>query len=118
MGSALAEIAIRGDNQQTNEMYERLISQQKEFTDDQRKSQGEMTQIMMQMFNKALDTNAQVASSFALGGQTGQAPAGGAPAGPASEPQRVVVCRRCLQESPVATKFCPNCGDTLMADTR
>ena len=119
LGSALAEIAIRGDNQQTNEMYERLISQQKEFTDDQRKSQGEMTQIMMQMFNKALDTNAQVASSFAGGGsQTGQAAAGVPPAVPASESQRVVVCRRCLQESPVATKFCPNCGDTLMADTR
>ncbi|MCH8840213.1 MAG: hypothetical protein IH831_05965, partial [Planctomycetes bacterium] len=64
LGNALAEMAIRGDNQQTNEMYERLISQQKEFTDDQRKSQGEMTQIMLQMFNKALDTNAQVASSF------------------------------------------------------
>ena len=27
----------------------------------------------------------------------------------------VVLCRRCFQESSIGTKFCPNCGETLMA---
>ena len=26
----------------------------------------------------------------------------------------VVLCRRCFQESSIGTKFCPNCGETLM----
>jgi hypothetical protein len=29
-----------------------------------------------------------------------------------------VVCRSCAQESAVGTKFCPNCGSILLADTQ
>ena len=115
LGGALAEMAGR-DNEQAKAMYERLIAEQKESTDELRQNQREMTQTMQEMFNKALETQAQVASAFALGG--GQAQSGGTGAAPAPVAQRVVVCRRCLQESPTATKFCPNCGDTLMTDAR
>ena len=113
LGGALAEMA-RGDNEQAKAMYERLISEQKDATAELRQNQREMTETMKEMFNKALESQAQIASAFAHGaGQASQGRASGA-----SETQRVVVCRRCLQESPVATKFCPNCGDTLMVNPR
>ena len=115
LGGALAEMAIRGDNEQAKAMYERLISEQKDTAAEQRQSHREMTQTMQDMFNKALETQAQVASAFAQGG--GQAQPARASA-PAAETQRLVVCRRCLQESPVSTKYCPNCGDGLMAEPR
>ena len=118
LGGALAEMAIRGDNEQAKAMYERLISEQKDAAAEMRQSQREMTQTMQDMFNKALETQAQVASAFGqAGGQTGQTQRTGT-AATSPEAVRVVVCRRCLQESPVATKFCPNCGDTLMVETR
>ena len=111
-------MAVRGDNEQAKAMYERLISEQKDAAAEMRQSQREMTLTMQEMFNKALETQAQVASAFGqAGGPTGQTQRAGA-AAPSPETARVVVCRRCLQESPVATKFCPNCGDTLMVETR
>lgn len=117
LGGALAEMAARGDSEQAKAMYERLISETKESASDMRDSQREMNQTMKEMFNKALETQAQVASAFATGGgQAPQAQAGGS--APASGAQRVVVCRRCQQDSEVGTKFCPNCGDTLMVDPR
>ena len=119
LGGALAEMAASGDSEQAKAMYERLISEQKESTTDLRQSQREMTQTMQEMFNKALETQAQVSSAFAAGsGQAPQPQAGGAGTAPASSTVRVVVCRRCQQDSPVATKFCPNCGESLMTDTR
>jgi len=111
LGNAIAEIATKGDNEQANVMYERLLEEQKAASGDMRESQREMTQTMQEMFNKALETQASVAQAFAAGG--GQAPQAQPP--PAAEPQRVVLCRRCFQESSVGTKFCPNCGETLMA---
>ena len=119
LGGALAEMAARGDSEQAKAMYERLILEQKESVSDMRERQREMTQTMQEMFNKALETQAQVSSAFAAGGgQAPQAQAGGSGAAPAPGGERVVVCRRCQQDSPVATKFCPNCGDTLMVETR
>jgi hypothetical protein len=119
LGGALAEMAASGDSEQAKAMYERLIAEQKESTADMRESQREMTQTMQEMFNKALETQAQVSSAFAAGsGQAPQPQAGGAGPASASGTDRVVVCRRCQQDSPVATKFCPNCGETLMTDTR
>ena len=116
LGCALAEMAARGDSEQAKAMYERLLSEQRGASTEMRESQREMTQTMQEMFNKALETQASVAQAFAHGGgQAPQAPAaggGGAPA-PEAQAQRVIVCHRCLQESPPATKFCPNCGDTL-----
>lgn len=118
LGGALAEMAAHGDNEQATAMYERLISEQKDAAADMRQSQREMTQTMQEMFNKALETQAQVISAFAQGGASaGQTQPEGAGSSPAP-PQRVVVCRRCQQESPVATRYCPNCGDTLMTETR
>jgi len=100
-------------------MYERLLDEQKASAGEMRDSQRETTQTMQEMFNKALETQAQVSSAFAAGGgQAPQAQAGGSGAAPAPGGERVVVCRRCQQDSPVATKFCPNCGDTLMVETR
>ena len=116
LGGALAEMA-KGDNEQAKAMYERLISEQKDAAAEMRQTQREMTQTMQDMFNKALESQAQVISAFAQGGSAGQAQPGGTPS-PSSQSQRVVVCRRCQQESPVATRFCPNCGDTLMSDPR
>jgi hypothetical protein len=115
LGSAIAEIATRGDSEQAKVMYERLLEEQKAASGEMRDSQREMTQTMQEMFNKALETQASVAQAFAAGG--GQPPQAQSPAAatPAAEPQRVVLCRRCFQESPVGTKFCPNCGETLMA---
>ena len=114
LGGALAEMA-RGDNEQAKAMYERLISEQKDSAAEMRQTQREMTQTMQDMFNKALESQAQVISAFTQGsGSPGQAQSGGTP----SPSQRVVVCRRCLQESPVAARYCPNSGDTLMVDTR
>ncbi|MCH7606265.1 MAG: hypothetical protein IH962_03830 [Chloroflexi bacterium] len=118
LGGALAEIATKGNNEQANAMYERLLAEQKDATSHERESQERMTQTMQEMFNKALETQSQTAQAFAYGGgQTGQSqpPAAGAPAGTPPQAQRVVICRRCHQESPVATKFCPNCGESLMS---
>ena len=112
LGGALAEMA-RGDNEQAKAMYERLISEQKDAAAEMRQTQREMAQTMQDMFNKALESQAQVISAFAQGGGSpSQTQSGGA----SSPSQRVVVCRRCQQESPVATRYCPNCGDTLMSD--
>ena len=117
LGGALAEMAARGDSEQAKAMYERLISEQKEAAAGQRETHREMTDTMKEMFNKALETQAQVAQAFAHGG-AGQAQPAGSGASAASTPgaQRVVVCRRCSQDSPVATKYCPNCGNTLMVE--
>ena len=115
-GSAIAEIATKGESAQAKVMYERLLEEQKAASGEMRESQREMTQTMQDMFNKALETQASVAQAFAAGG--GQAPQAQTPAAgaaPSAEPQRVVLCRRCFQESSVGTKFCPNCGETLMA---
>ena len=115
LGNAIAEIATRGDNEQAKVMYERLLDEQKASAGEMRESQRETTQTMQEMFNKALETQASVAQAFAQGG--GQAAQSQPPpvAPPTAEPHRVVLCRRCFQESAVGTKFCPNCGDTLMA---
>ena len=120
LGDALAEMAGKGNNEQATAMYERLLSEQKDSTSQMRESQERVSQTMQEMFNKALETQSQVAQAFARGGgQSGQSqpPAAGAPGGAPAEaqPQRVVLCRRCHQESPVATKFCPNCGESLMS---
>jgi hypothetical protein len=119
LGSAIAEMAGSGSNQQATEMYERLLSEQKESASQARGSQEDMTRAMKEMFNKALETQAQVSQAFARGGSQSQS--GGAAETPAQPPaeqpaaQRVVVCRRCLQESGAGTRFCPNCGGSLMA---
>ena len=118
LGGALAEMAAQGGSEQAKAMYERILEEQKGAAADMRESQREMTETMREMFNKALETQAQVASAFAQGaGQAAQAqtPAAGAPGAAA---QRVVVCRRCLQESATGTRYCPNCGDTLMNEPR
>ena len=102
LGNALAEMAVRGDNEQAQAMYERLISEQKDSAAEMRQTQREMTQTMQEMFNKALESQAQVISAFAQGGgSAGQTQPGGTPS-PSAQSQRVVVCRRCQQESPVA----------------
>ena len=115
LGGALAEMAARGDSEQAKAMYERLLSEQRGASTEMRESQREMTLTMQEMFNKALETQASVAQAFGHGiGQAAQAGAAGGGGAPApTQAQRVIVCRRCLQESPLATKFCPNCGDTL-----
>ena len=105
LGGALAEMATKGNNEQANAMYERLLAEQKDATSHERESQERMTQTMQEMFNKALETQSQTAQAFAYGGgQTGQSqpPAAGAPAGAPAQAQRVVICRRCHQESPVS----------------
>ena len=122
LGGAVAEIVTKGGSEQAAAMYERLLSEQKESAGDMRESQRETTETMQEMFNKALETQAQVAQAFAMGG--GQQPQPPAPATPAQQPaseagpQRVVVCRKCQQESAVGTKFCPNCGESLLTESR
>ena len=122
LGGALAEMATKGDSEQAKVMYERLLEEQRGATTEMRESQREMTQTMQEMFNKALETQASVAQAFAHGGgqaPQAQTPAAGAPtSGTPADPQRVVLCRRCFQESAVGTKFCPNCGDSLMSEPR
>ena len=118
LGSALAEMAAQGGSEQAKAMYERILEEQKGAAADMRESQREMTETMKEMFNKALETQAQVASAFGQGaGQAAQTqtPASGAPG---AAGQRVVVCRRCLQESATGTRYCPNCGDSLMNEPR
>ena len=111
LGGALAEMAAQGGSEQAKEMYERILEEQKSASAEMRQSQREMTETMKEMFNKALETQAQVAASFGQG--IGQA-AGARGPDPVPEAQRVVVCRRCLQESFAGTKHCPNCGETMM----
>jgi len=118
LGGALAEMAAQGGSEQAKAMYERLLEEQKGAAAEMRDSQREMTETMREMFNKALETQAQVASAFAQGaGQAAQAQTPAA-AAPGAAPQRVVVCRRCLQESDTGTRYCPNCGDSLMNEPR
>ena len=119
LGGAIAEMAGSGTNEQATEMYERMLSEQKESSAQARGTQEDMTRAMQDMFNKALDTQTQVSQAFAQGGSQSQS--GGEPETPTQPPaeqptaQRVVVCRRCLQESDAGTRFCPNCGGSLMA---
>lgn len=115
LGGALAEMATKGDSEQAKQMYERLLSEQKESAAEVRQSQREMTDTMKEMFNKALETQSEVSKAFAYGGGQQQAPATPPAAGtPGGQAQRVVVCRRCMQESQAGTKHCPNCGNSLM----
>ena len=118
LGSAVAEIANKGDSEQAKAMYERILEEQKEASSEMRESQREMTDTMKEMFNKALETQSEVSKAFAYGGgQQPQAPAqppAGAP--PGGQAERVVVCRCCSDESPVGTKFCPNCGESLLSN--
>ena len=115
LGGALAEMAAQGGSDQAKAMYERLLEEQKGAASEMRESQREMTETMREMFNKALETQAQVASAFAGQAAQAQTPAPGAPG---AAPQRVIVCRRCLQESATGTRYCPNCGDSLMNEPR
>jgi len=116
LGDALAEMATKGDSAVVKDMYERLLEEQKSAATEARQSQQDMTRVFQDMFNKALETQSQTAQAFARGGTQPAPPAApGAPATAAdAPPQRVVVCRRCQQESPTGTRYCPNCGDTLM----
>lgn len=117
LGGALAEMAAQGGSEQAKAMYERILEEQKSASAEMRESQREMTETMKEMFNKALETQAQVAASFGQG--LGQAAgASGAISGPSQNSQRVVVCRRCMQESAAGTKHCPNCGETMMNNPR
>ena len=120
LGGALAEMAAQGGSEQAKAMYERILEEQKGAAADMRESQREMTETMKEMFNKALETQAQVASAFAQGiGQATQNPTPAAGSGsPGAAPQRVVVCRRCLTESATGTRYCPNCGDSIMNEPR
>ncbi|MCH8309748.1 MAG: hypothetical protein IIB17_04540 [Chloroflexi bacterium] len=117
LGGALAEMTTKGDNVQAKEMYERLLEEQKSASSQARETQQDMTRTMQEMFNKALETQSQVSQAFAQGisQPAPQAAQGGsAQPGTASGPQRVVVCRNCMAESDAGTRFCPNCGATLM----
>ena len=112
LGGALAEMAAQGGSEQAKDMYERILAEQKSSAAEIRESHREMTEMMKEMFNKALETQAQVAASFGQG--LGQA-AASSPSIPTPQPvQRVVVCRRCMAESPVGTRHCPNCGERFM----
>jgi hypothetical protein len=120
LGGALAEMATKGDNAQTREMYERLIEEQKSASSQARDTQQDMTKTMQEMFNKALETQSDVSKAFAQGmGQAAQGQAGGRSqsGASASGSQRVVVCRNCMAESEAGTRFCPNCGTTLMNES-
>lgn len=109
---ALAEISDQGASEQAKAMYERILEEQKSSSAELRESHREMTEMMKEMFNKALETQAQVAASFGQG--LGQSSVQNSSTPTAQPPQRIVVCRRCMAESPVGNKHCSNCGSELM----
>ncbi|MBI2916997.1 MAG: hypothetical protein HYY01_03300 [Chloroflexi bacterium] len=120
--TAIAELAARSRSPEEKAMYERLLTEQKEWAGQTRQTFQDFQKTQQEMFNKALETMRDTATAFAKGqgtppqtivvGPSGATTVGGPPAAP----QRVVVCRHCHQESPVGTKHCPNCGDSLMAE--
>jgi rubrerythrin len=120
LGGALAEMTTKGDNAQAKEMYERLLAEQKSSSSEARETQQDMTRTMQEMFNKALESQSQVAQAFAQGsGQQAPQAQPGASGQPAADSgaSRVVVCRKCMAESAAGTRFCPNCGTTLMNES-
>ncbi len=121
--TAIAELAAKARDPEQKAMYERLLVEQKEWATQTRQTFQDFQKTQQEMFNKAMETMRDTATAFAKGqgqqspqtivvGPGGATAVGGAP----SAPQRVVVCRRCFQESPVGTKHCPNCGESLMAE--
>lgn len=120
VGSAIAELAARSRSPEEKQMYERLLTEQKESATQMRETYREFQKVQQEMFAKALETQAQVAQAFARGQPAptpmvvSLSPLPGVAALGAG-PQRVVVCRRCYQESPVGSKHCPNCGEALTA---
>lgn len=125
LGKAVAEMAANARSPQEREMYERLISEQRDSQSRSREDFRDMTRTQQEMFNKALESQSDIAKAFAQGmGQMGSnqpaqpivpiaQQAGGVvqPAQPTAE--RLVVCRNCHHDSPAGTKFCPECGSGM-----
>ena len=105
LGQAVAELASGPTSPQQKEFYERILSEQKTAASDMRETQQQFQDTMKDMFNKALDAQAQVTSAFVGGGRGGQAQT--------SAPERMVVCAKCNYDSTFGTRFCPNCGERL-----
>ena len=105
LGQAVAELASGTSSPQQQEFYERILEEQKGAATDMRETHQKFQETMKEMFDKALEAQAQVTSAF-VGGR-GPAP------GQAPGSERVVVCGKCNYDSPFGTRFCPNCGEKL-----
>ncbi|MDP6783624.1 MAG: hypothetical protein QGG56_08685, partial [Dehalococcoidia bacterium] len=117
VAQSLSELASGAGSEEQKQLYERLLSEQKDSQKQTREDHREFIQIQKQMFQDTMDTLSQIAQANARGqGPPLAAPGVGATqpgSPPPGTPERVVVCRCCLAESPVGTKYCPNCGDSL-----
>ena len=82
-------MAAQGGSEQAKVMYERILEEQKSASAELRESHREMTDMMKEMFNKALETQAQVAASFGQGLAQSGAQTSSTPA--VQQSQRVVV---------------------------
>jgi ribosomal protein L40E len=106
---------------QLQEMYDRMLAEQKESVKSLREIQEENARRLQAMFEKALETQRETATAFAR--TSGQPPivvtSGGgqptvlSPGGLPTSSGQVMVCKRCHVPSPVGTKFCQNCGEAF-----
>ena len=113
LGEAVAELAAKSNSPEQQQFYERILTEQKSAASVMRETHQQFQDTMKEMFNKALDAQAQVTSAYVSGGQ---APQSGPQAQQPSGPERVVVCPKCHYDSPYGTRFCPNCGEKLSGD--
>lgn len=104
---------------QLQEMYERMLEEQRSAAKTQREIQEENARRLQAMFEKALESQRETATAFARGGN--QPPiivttGSGAPATvvqPGAQTGQVQVCKRCHTQSPVGVKYCANCGEAF-----
>lgn len=103
---------------QLQEMYEKMLAEQKASSKDLREAQEANAKRLQEMFDKGLDSQRDTATAFAR--SPGQptvvvTPGAGQPTvvqNSATLPSssEVWVCKSCHRSSPVGTKFCSNCG--------
>ncbi|MCP4648278.1 MAG: hypothetical protein GY852_11215, partial [bacterium] len=107
LGKSVAELASGARSAEQKDFSERLMAEQKDSSTQMRETYQEFSQTTKEMFEKALDTQAQVSSSFAQG--MGNSVSSGIPGtGSIGAGGRVIVCRKCQVQSSVGTKFCAN----------
>ncbi len=110
--------------QQMQQLYERMLQEQKESSKELATSQQESARMLRELMETAVKTQRDTAVA-AVQQPPGQGPAvvypppgsgaatvlGGQPAAPA--PASTVGCPQCRGQSPAGSQFCGNCGAPL-----
>jgi hypothetical protein len=103
---------------QFQELYERMLAEQKAMAQSSAESHDRNAERMQTMFVKAMETQRDTATAFARGGNQppmiitsgGGLPSVVMPGTAGAVSGQVVICQKCHTPAPVGTKHCTNCG--------